>query len=164
MRGGAEQFIAEAERSLHDAICIVRRAVKFPNIVAGGGAIEMELSKSLREYAQSIDSKLQMIISAYAKALEVIPRTLADNAGFDSTNVVTELRARHAKGEKWTGVDIENEGVCDTFLSFVWEPSLVKLNALASATEAACMVLSVDETVRNPKAGNGLPGDNQPAR
>lgn len=153
LRGGAEQFIAEAERSLHDAICIVRRAVKHSAVVAGGGAIEMELSRLLRDHAQTIHSKQQLIMLAFAKALEVIPRTLADNAGFDSTDVVTELRALHAKGGKWMGVDIENEGVCDTFKSFVWEPSLVKLNALASATEAACMILSVDETVKNPKAG-----------
>ncbi len=98
LRGGAEQFIAEAERSLHDAICIVRRAVKHATVVAGGGAIEMELSRLLRDHAQTIHSKVQLIILAYAKALEVIPRTLADNAGFDSTDVVTELRARHAKG------------------------------------------------------------------
>ncbi len=98
LRGGAEQFIAEAERSLHDAICIVRRAVKHSTVVAGGGAIEMELSRLLRDHAQTIHSKVQLIILAYAKALEVIPRTLADNAGFDSTDVVTELRARHAKG------------------------------------------------------------------
>lgn len=162
LRGGAEQFIAEAERSLHDAIMIVRRAVKHSTVVAGGGAIEMELSRLLRDHAQSIHSKVQLIILAFAKALEVIPRTLADNAGFDSTDVVTELRARHAKGGKWIGVDIENEGVCDTFNSFVWEPALVKLNALASATEAACMILSVDETIRNPKS-QGLPGDNQAA-
>eukprot|EP00455_Lapot_gusevi_P053519 TRINITY_DN835_c0_g1_i2.p1 TRINITY_DN835_c0_g1~~TRINITY_DN835_c0_g1_i2.p1 ORF type:complete len:353 (-),score=129.62 TRINITY_DN835_c0_g1_i2:36-1094(-) len=161
LRGGAEQFIAEAERSLHDAIMIVRRAVKHSSVVAGGGAIEMELSRLLRDYSKTIHHKSQLIISAFAKALEVIPRTLAENAGFDSTDVVTELRARHAKGGKWFGVDIENEGVCDTFQSFVWEPALVRLNALSSATEAACMVLSIDETVRNPKSQQV--GD-QPAR
>jgi len=162
LRGGAEQFIAEAERSLHDSVMIVRRAVKHTSVVAGGGAIEMELSRMLREHAQTVTSKAQLIMLAYAKALEIIPRTLADNAGFDSTDVVTELRARHAKGGKWMGVDIENEGACDTFKSFVWEPALVKLNALASATEAACMVLSVDETIRNPKS-SGLGNDNTPA-
>jgi T-complex protein 1 subunit eta len=141
---------------------IVRRAVKHPSVVAGGGAIEMELSRLLREFAPSVGSKQQLIMLAFAKALEIIPRTLADNAGFDSTDVVTDLRARHAKGSQWAGVDIENEGVCDTFLSFVWEPALVKLNALASATEAACMVLSVDETIRNPKS-QGLGNDNTPA-
>ena len=163
LRGGAEQFIAEAERSLHDAIMIVRRAVKHSSVVAGGGAIEMELSRLLREYASTIHSKVQLIILAFAKALEVVPRTLADNAGFDSTDVVTELRARHSQpGGKWIGVDIENDGVCDTFNTFVWEPALVKLNAIASATEAACMILSVDETIKNPKS-QGLPGDNQAA-
>lgn len=141
---------------------IVRRAVKHTSVVAGGGAIEMELSRLLREEAKTVTSKAQLIMLAFAKALEVIPRTLADNAGFDSTNVVTELRARHAKGGQWMGVDIENEGACDTFKSFVWEPAVVKLNALASACEAACMVLSVDETIRNPKS-QGLGNDNTPA-
>jgi T-complex protein 1 subunit eta len=161
VRGGAEQFIEETERSLHDAVMIVKRARKHHAVVAGGGAIEMELSRYLREYAKSIKSKIQLIISAYAQALEIIPRQLSENAGFDSTDIVNELRAKHAQGGKWIGVDIENEGTCDTFKSFVWEPALLKLNAIASATEAACMVLSVDQTIKNPKS-EGL-NDDRPA-
>ena len=99
LRGGAEQFIDEVERSLHDAIMIVRRAVKNDSIVAGGGAIEMELSKYLRDYARTVAGKEQLIITAVAKALEVIPRQLCDNAGFDSTNILNRLRERHTKGE-----------------------------------------------------------------
>ena len=152
IRGGADQFIEETERSLHDAIMVVKRARKHHTVVAGGGAIEMELSRYLRHYAKTIQSKIQLVISAYAKALEVVPRQLSENAGFDPTDIVNELRAKHAKGNKWYGVDIENDGVCDTFKTFVWEPALLKTNALAAATEAACMVLSVDETVRNPKS------------
>jgi len=154
LRGGAEQFIAEAERSMHDAIMIVKRAVTHSAVVGGGGAIEMELSRYLREYAKSIKSKIQLIISAFAKSLEIIPRQLANNAGFDATDIVNQLRAKHAKGieNRWFGVDIENEGVCDTMKSFVWEPALVKSNAISSATEAACLILSVDETVKNPKS------------
>jgi T-complex protein 1 subunit eta len=160
IRGGAEQFIEETERSLHDAIMVVKRARKHTSVVAGGGAIEMELSRYLRDYSKSITSKQQLIIAAYAQALEIIPRQLAENAGFDATDILNELRAKHAKGNRWFGVDIENEGVCDTFNTFVWEPALLKQNAIAAATEAACMILSVDETVRNPKSKP--PGDDRP--
>jgi len=152
LRGGAEQFIAETERSIHDAIMIVKRALAHKTIVGGGGAIEMELSKHLRQYSRTIKDKSQLIVAAYAKALEVIPRQVSENAGFDSTDIVNQLRARHAKGEIWAGVDIENEGVCNTVDTFVWEPALVKQNAIAAATEAACLILSVDETVKNPQA------------
>jgi T-complex protein 1 subunit eta len=82
----------------------------------------------------------------------VIPRQLCSNAGFDATEIVNQLRACHAKGGLWFGVDIDNEGVCDTYESFVWEPALVKRNALSAATEAACLILSIDETVRNAKS------------
>jgi len=117
----------------------------------------MELSRHLKNYSKTIESKIQMIVGAFAKSLEVIPRTLAENAGFDATDIVNELRALHttqstANENKWMGVDIENEGVCDTLKSWVWEPALVKQNALAAATEAACLIMSVDETIRNPRA------------
>lgn len=160
LRGGSEQFIAETHRSIHDSICIVRRALNVNAVVGGGGAVEMELSKFLRQHARTIRSKIQLVVSAMAKALEVVPRQLAENAGFDCTDIVNELRARHAKGERWAGVDIDNEGVCDTYEKFVWEPVVIKQNAIAAAVEAACVILSVDETVRNPKAQT--PTDDRP--
>lgn len=133
---------------------IVRRAVRHNSIVAGGGAIEMELSRFLRDYSRKIEGKQQLLVNAFAKALEVIPRQLAFNAGFDATDILNKLRQKHHQGEKnkWFGVDIVNEGICDTFESFVWEPSVIKLNSITAATEAACLILSVDETVKNPKA------------
>jgi T-complex protein 1 subunit eta len=152
LRGGGDQFNDEAERSIHDAIMIVRRARKYSSVVAGGGAIEMELSKYLKDHARTIHGKQQLIINSFAKALEVIPRQIAENAGFDSTDILNKLRQHHAQGGKWFGVDIRNEGVCDTFESFVWEPSLVKINSLTAATEATNLILSVDKTVRNPQA------------
>eukprot|EP00941_MAST-03F_sp_MAST-3F-sp1_P001406 g1406.t1 len=155
LRGGAEQFIEESHRSIHDAICIVKRSIQSTRIVAGGGAIEMELSKELKRYADTIEGKLQTVVTAFAKSLEVIPRQLSDNAGFDSTDIVNKLRKKHfqdPENGKWYGVDIDNEGICNTFEKYVWEPESSKINSITAATEAACIVLSVDETVRNPRS------------
>ncbi|KAL8990466.1 MAG: hypothetical protein Q9169_008113 [Polycauliona sp. 2 TL-2023] len=150
LRGGAEQFIAEAERSLHDAIMIVKRAIRHNTIVAGGGACEMEISAFLHKYADTnIPRKQQAIVKSFAKALEIIPRQLCDNAGFDATNILTQLRVEHRKGNIWAGVDFDNEGVRNNMEAFVWEPALVKVNAIQAAVEASCMILSVDETIRN---------------
>ena len=149
LRGGAEQVIAEVERSLHDAIMIVKRAVSHNSVVAGGGAIEMELSKYLRDYARTIAGKQQLIVAAFAKALEVIPRQLCENAGFDGIELLNKLRSAHAKGEMWHGVDFQTEIVGNNMNNFIWEPALVKINALESATEAASLLLSVDETIKN---------------
>lgn len=92
LRGGADQYIDEAERSLNDAIMIVRRAIKAYAVVAGGGAIEMELSRFLREYLRKISGKQQLVINGFAKALEIIPKILAENSGMDSTDVLNKLR------------------------------------------------------------------------
>ncbi|GAA5955408.1 hypothetical protein JCM3765_006768 [Sporobolomyces pararoseus] len=172
LRGGADQFISEVERSLNDAVQVVRRAVKNGTVVAGGGAMEMELSSYLRTHARTLPGKSQLIISAFSKALEVIPRTICNNAGLDATDVLNKLRMLHAKGETWAGVSVDDdsgnqgdkgnwgEGVRNNLEAFVWEPALVKINALEGATEAACMVLSVDETVTNPSSQQqqGPPG------
>ncbi|XP_001359823.2 T-complex protein 1 subunit eta [Drosophila pseudoobscura] len=153
LRGGAEQFLEETERSLHDAIMIVRRTIKHDSVVAGGGAIEMELSRLLRDYSRTIAGKEQLLIAAIAKGLEIIPRQLCDNAGFDATNILNKLRQKHSLGGQWYGVDITKEDISDNFEQCVWEPSIIKINALTAAAEAACMILSVDETIKSPKAG-----------
>lgn len=142
----------------------------------------MELSKYLRDYSRTIHGKQQLIIAAFGKALEVIPRQLADNAGFDSTDILNKLRQKHvqsglkelkfqiiAPDGKWWGVDINNEGICNTYESFVWEPIIVKHNSITAASEAACMILSVDETVKDnesekPQAAPALPGRRPPGR
>lgn len=155
LRGGAEQFIDETERSLHDAIMIVRRAVKNDAVVAGGGAIEMEISKELRNASKAIAGKEQLIMAAFARSFEVIPQQLCHNAGFDATDMLNKLRQKHAQGNKWIGIDVVNEDLTDNFEAFVWEPALVKINAIKAASEAACLILSVDETVKNPKSGSG---------
>ncbi|XP_065337596.1 T-complex protein 1 subunit eta [Cloeon dipterum] len=157
LRGGAEQFLEETERSLHDAIMIVRRTLKNDAVVAGGGAIEMELSKKLRDESRMIAGKEQLLIGAVAKALEIIPRQLADNAGFDATNILNKLRQKHSMGKTWYGVDITKEDISDNFEACVWEPAVMKINALTAACEAACLIISVDQTIKNPKAGDGGP-------
>jgi len=154
LRGGGDQFLDETERSIHDAVMIVKRSLSNRRVVAGGGAIEMELSTVLLRHSRTIPGKQQLIMNAFARALEIIPRQLSDNAGMDSTDVMNKLRKEHVTPGvgKWIGVDVLNEGVCDTFISGVWEPSANKLNSLASATEAAACILSIDETVRNPQS------------
>jgi T-complex protein 1 subunit eta len=156
LRGGGEQFLEETERSVHDAVMIVKRTLASRAIVAGGGAIELELSKMLREHSRTILGKQQLVVQAYARALECIPRQLADNAGIDSTDVLNALRKEHATSTDgsgmWMGIDVLNEGICNTLDIGVWEPAANKLNSVASATEAACCILSIDETVRNPQS------------
>eukprot|EP00930_Biecheleria_cincta_P054605 TRINITY_DN408_c0_g2_i1.p1 TRINITY_DN408_c0_g2~~TRINITY_DN408_c0_g2_i1.p1 ORF type:complete len:565 (-),score=131.98 TRINITY_DN408_c0_g2_i1:52-1746(-) len=155
LRGGAQQFIDEAERSLNDSIMIVRRAMKNTKVVGGGGAIEMELSRYLREYARTISGKQQLVINYFARALEVIPMTLSQNSGADGTRILNQLRQKHAAAGpegRWIGVDCTNRSVCDTFASYIWEPVVVKESALNAAAEAACLILSIDETVKNPQS------------
>lgn len=153
LRGGSEQFVKEADRSLNDAIMIVRRVIKTRKIVPGGGAVEMELSKQLRNHSREIKGKEQVVINAFAKSLEVIPRALSENAGMDSNDIISKLRKHHAAGDRFFGVDVWNEegGVCDTYQAFVWEPLLIKKNYIASANEAACLILSIDETIKAPQ-------------
>ena len=143
LRGGAEQFIKEAERSLNDAIMIVRRCFKTNKVVAGGGATEMELARHLKECAVKVAGKEQLVMNMFAKSLEVIPKTIADNAGLDSLDIINKLRHRHgnnifnsAKGGNeniYLGVDI-NHGIGNNYESFVWEPAMVKINALKAST------------------------------
>jgi T-complex protein 1 subunit eta len=153
LRGGAAQYIEEAERSLNDAIMIVLRAIKARAIVVGGGAIEMELSRYMREKLMDVKGKHQLVMSGYAKALEIIPKQLADNSGMDATDVLNSLRQKHStEGEeaRWVGVNVLEGTVENLFDKFVWEPELVRINVLQAATEAACTILSVDRTIRNP--------------
>jgi chaperonin GroEL (HSP60 family) len=124
----------------------------------------MELSAHIRDVSRTLPNKHQLILAAFARALEIIPRQICENAGLDSTDVLNKLRMRHAIGRNskdhsqlsenlWAGVDVDSdEGVRDNLSAFVWEPSLIKINAIGSACEAACLILSVDETVKNPQS------------
>jgi T-complex protein 1 subunit eta len=161
IRGGAQQFIDEAERSLNDSIMIVRRAMRNTKVVGGGGAIEMELSRFLREYARTCKGKQQLVINYFARSLEVIPMTLASNSGGDGTSILNQLRKRHSEDGldgRWMGVDCINCNVTDTFKEYIWEPVIVKQSALSAAAEAACLILSIDETVKNPQSEKPMGG------
>eukprot|EP01125_Pyxidicula_operculata_P004359 TRINITY_DN1666_c0_g2_i1.p1 TRINITY_DN1666_c0_g2~~TRINITY_DN1666_c0_g2_i1.p1 ORF type:complete len:555 (+),score=160.45 TRINITY_DN1666_c0_g2_i1:170-1666(+) len=164
LRGGGSQFIDEAERSLHDAIMVVRRVIKHNNVVAGGGATEMEVSKFLNDYAKTIPGKEQLILKGYARAFEAIPRQLLQNAGYDGNDILNLLRQKHVSaGGEYYGVDLINEGIQDSHAVHVWEPALVKLNSIEAASEAACVILSVDETVKNPKYDGKIPQETMDA-
>ncbi|MEM2942328.1 MAG: thermosome subunit beta [Candidatus Bathyarchaeia archaeon] len=155
IRGGAERIVNEAERALHDALCVVRDVIRDPKVAAGGGAPEVEVARRLREYSRGIRGREQLAVMAYADALEGIPMALAENAGLDPVDILAELRARHDKGQVWAGIDPFRGAVQDMRKANVLEPLSVKAQAIASATEAACMILRIDDVVAAGKAGGG---------
>jgi thermosome len=148
LRGGTEHVVDEAERSLHDALCVIRDAVEDAKIVAGGGAAEAEMSKQLRDYAVKVGGREQLAIEAFADALESIPLALAENAGLDPIDIMVELRSRHEdQANKWYGVDVFSGKIKDMKTLNVIEPLRVKSQVLKSATEAASMLLRIDDVV-----------------
>ena len=151
IRGGTERVIDEAERSIHDALCVVRDVVEEPKIVAGGGAPEIEVARILRNYAESLPGREQLAVMSFAEALESIPVTLAENAGLDPIDILSELRARHDKGEKWVGVGVHEGKVIDTYETNVLEPVSVKKQVIKSATEASTMILKIDDVIAAAK-------------
>ena len=155
IRGGSQRFVDEAERSLHDALCVVRDVIRDPKIVAGGGAIEIELASQLKRWAQTMSGREQLAAFAFAESLEAIPMALAENAGLDQLDIMVELRARHEKGEKWMGVDAADGKVADMMKANVIEPASVKEQILKSASEAASMLLKIDDIVASGKSREG---------
>jgi len=146
-RGSNGLVLDEAERSLHDALCVVRALVKNRGIVPGGGAPEIEISQKVAEYSRTLSGVESLVVRAYADALEVIPYTLAENAGLNPIVVVTELRNRHIKGEKECGINVKR-GICDNMVrENVTQPALVTQSALTLATECVRMILKIDDLV-----------------
>jgi len=152
IRGGTERIVDEAERSVHDALCVVRDVVQEPKILAGGGAPEMEIARALRDYAESLPGREQLAVQKFAEAIETVPLTLSENAGLDPIDILSELRARHEKGETWAGVDVLEGKVKDTKKIEVYDPLAVKKQAIKSATEAATMILRIDDVIASGKA------------
>lgn len=165
LRGGTERIVDEAERAFHDALCVVRNAIEDGVFVAGGGAPEVELYRKLSEYAQKFAGKEQLAVRAFAESLLVIPKTLAENAGIDTIEIIGKLIAAHEEGKLWTGIDIFKEKIADMLKLNVLEPLRIKRQALKSAYEAAAMILRIDdvitakkETPKPPSGGPGGPG------
>ena len=147
VRGGTERIVDEAERSVHDALCVVRDVVQEPKILAGGGAPEIEVARELREYAESLPGREQLAAQSFAEAIEVVPVTLAENAGLDPIDIISDLRAAHEKGETWAGVDVFEGKINDMQKLEVYEPLAVKKQVIKSATEAATMILKIDDVI-----------------
>ncbi|TET25330.1 MAG: thermosome subunit [Candidatus Bathyarchaeum sp.] len=170
IRGGTERIVEEAERSLHDALCVVGDVIEEPKILAGGGAPEMELSKVLKEYAESLPGREQLAVMQFAEALEVIPTTLAENAGLDPIDIISELRAQHEKGKTWAGVDVDMGKVGDMEKAGVFEPIVVKKQIIKSCSEAATLILKIDDVIASgkmktppmPPGGGGMGGMGMP--
>jgi thermosome len=169
IRGGTERIIAEAERSIHDALCVVRDIVEEPKIVAGGGSPELEMSRQLKKYAETLPGREQLAVRGFAEALEAIPTTLTENAGLDPIDVLSDLRARHEKGEIWAGIEVVSGKIQDMSKAGVYEPLAVKKQIIKSATEAASMLLKIDDVIASGKMrapptppGGGPPGGGYP--
>ena len=147
IRGGTERIVDEAERSIHDALCVARDVVEEPKIMAGGGAPELEVARKLREYAETLPGREQLAVMGFAEALEAVPITLAENAGLDPIDIISELRAHHEKGEIWAGVEVHEGKVRDMKKVGVFEPLAVKKQIIKSASEAASMILKIDDVI-----------------
>jgi thermosome len=160
VRGGTEHVVDELERGIHDALMVVSVVIEGKKIVAGGGAPETELSLRLHEYAATVGGRVQLAIEAFAAAMEIIPRTLAENAGLDAINMLVDMRAAHAAGKLTFGVDADAKKPADMLKAGVVEPMRVKTQAISSATEAAVMILRIDDIIASSKAagpGAGMP-------
>jgi len=156
LRGGLERMIDEAERTMKDALSVVSDVIELNKVVPGGGAIEIEVSKELRDYAKKIGGREQYAIDAFAEALEIVPKTLAANAGLDPLDVIGSLRAAHEKKDGFAmGVNVFKGGIIDMLENGVVEPLVVKTQAIKSAVEAATMILRVDDVIAG-KAPEGM--------
>jgi thermosome len=164
VRGGTEHVIDEVERSLEDALGGVSSAIELGKVVAGGGAIEMEVVKQLRKYADTVGGREQLAINSFADAIEIIPRTLAENAGLDPIDKLVELRAAHDKANgKWMGLDVFKGGVREMYTAGVIEPLKIKTQAIKSASEAAEMILRIDDVISAKEMeGGGAPAGMPP--
>ena len=158
IRGGEKHVLDEAERILHDALCVVKVALEDEKVVAGGGSPEIELALRLREYSAKFSGREQLAISKFAEAIEVIPRALAENAGLDPIDKLVDMRSQHKKGIKTAGLNVLTGKVVDMWEEGVIEPCRIKIQAINSATEAANMILSIDDVISGKKVSGPPPG------
>jgi thermosome len=157
IRGGSQRVVDEADRSIHDSLMVVKDVIEKPAIVAGGGAPEAFLASNLKEWADSFDGRQQLAIKKFAESLEVIPQTIAENAGMDPIDTMVTLRAKQNDGKKWSGINAKDQKVGDMFSLNILEPLAVKEQILKSATEAACMILRIDDVIAISGGPSGGP-------
>jgi len=163
IRAGLERMVDEAERAMTDSLSVVSDVIENSKIVAGGGAIEIEVAKELRKYATKVGGREQLAVEAFADAVEVIPRTLAENAGLEPIDVLVDLRSAHEKEDgKYKGVNVFTGKTQNSIDNGIIEPIVVKEQAIKSAAESAAMILRIDDviTAKSPKGGpgGGMPG------
>jgi thermosome len=157
IRGGSQRVVDEAERSVHDALMVTKDVLERPVIVAGGGAPEAYAAAKLRDWVSTLSGREQLAAEKFAESLEVIPLTLAENAGMDPIDTITDLRSKQSKGSKWTGIDVRNGKIADISKLEIFEPLVVKEQIIKSATEVASMILRIDDVIASGKSG-GPPG------
>ena len=158
LRAGSQRVVDEVERSVHDALMVVKDVILKPQIVAGGGAPETYAATKIRGWAKSLEGREQLAAEKFADALEEIPIALADNAGMDPIDTLTLLRSKQQKGEKWTGIDVMKAKIGNMKSSDIIEPLAVKLQIVSAAAEAACMILRIDDVIATQKSAGGPPG------
>jgi len=158
LRGGSQRVVDEVERSIHDALMVVKDVIENPLIVAGGGAPETYAATKLRTWAKTLEGREQLAAEKFADALETIPLTLSENAGMDPIDTLTTLRSRQVKGEKWTGIDVMKAKIANMKSSEIIEPLAVKLQIVSAASEVACMILRIDDVISTTKSAGPPPG------
>ena len=157
IRGGTEHVVDQVERALHDALSVVGVAIEDGKIVAGGGSSEMEVALHLQNYSTKMKGREQLAIKAFAEAVEIIPRTLAENGGLDPINMVVDLKSEHEKGNKYAGLDTVKEKISDMLKNNVVEPLRIKAQAIGSASEVAVMILRIDDVIASKGGGMAMP-------
>ena len=158
VRGGTEHVIAELERAVKDALGDIAASLKNNKVVAGAGAIEMELAKELRQYANKLSGKEQLAVLAFANSLEIIPRTLSENAGLDPIDILTELKSKHDSSDgKWFGIDVMKGELFDAWKTGVIEPLKIKTQAIKSASEVAELILRIDDVIAASGSKDSMP-------
>lgn len=158
IRGGSQRVVDEADRSVHDALMVTKDVLEKPLIVAGGGSPEAYVSNKLKEWTSTLSGREQLAAEKFAESLEVIPLTLAENAGMDTIDTMTELRSRQSKGSTWAGIDARNSRIADMSELDIVEPLSVKEQVIKSSTEVASMILRIDDVIASSKsAGGGMP-------
>ena len=161
VRGGSQRVVDEADRSIHDALMVTKDVLEKPAIVAGGGAPEAYIANEIRQWSSGLEGRAQLAVLKFADALDIIPLTLAENAGMDPIDTMTELRAKQNKGSKWTGINVRSTVVADMYKQNILEPLAVKEQVIKSATEAATMILRIDDVIASSKSkappGGGMP-------